>query len=80
MSKAQKNKSETKAEPENLITLWFGRVQETARLMVGVPDYDTYIAHMRERHPDKAALSYESFFANRMEARYGRGSTTRCCC
>jgi uncharacterized short protein YbdD (DUF466 family) len=64
---------------ENLLTQWFGRVQETARMMVGVPDYDAYLAHMRVKHPDKPTLSYEGFFENRLDARYGR-STTRCCC
>ena len=68
-----------KAEPENLISLWFGRVQQSARLMCGVPDYDTYLAHMQAKHPDKAAMNYEEFFLNRQDARFG-ASNTRCCC
>ncbi len=30
------------------------RVAETARLMVGVPDYPTYVAHRKANHPDRA--------------------------
>ncbi len=51
---------------------------QTARLMVGVPDYDTYVQHMRLNHPDKPAMTYEQFFRERQEARYG-GGQGRCC-
>lgn len=51
---------------------------QTARLIVGVPDYDLYLSHMRRTHPDTPPLSREAFFANRLEARYGRGAS-RCC-
>ncbi|QLP98823.1 MAG: YbdD/YjiX family protein [Rhodoblastus sp.] len=46
--------------------------------MVGVPDYDVYLAHMRATHPDKPAMSYAEFFDNRQKARYG-GGMSRCC-
>ena len=48
------------------------------RLMVGVPDYDTYLAHMKATHPDREPMSYEAFFRERQQARYG-GGTGRCC-
>ena len=51
---------------------------QTARLMVGIPDYDTYVQHMRLKHPDKPAMTYEEFFRERQEARYG-GATAKCC-
>lgn len=51
---------------------------QTARLMVGVPDYGTYLAHMKATHPDQEPLSYEAFFINRQEARYGRGRAGCC--
>ncbi len=51
---------------------------QTARLMVGVPNYDTYLQHMRDNHPDKPAMTYEEFFINRQEARYA-GGAGRCC-
>ena len=50
-------------KPENLLTTWFSRAQETARLMVGIPDYDAYVAHMQTKHPDQQALSYEAFLS-----------------
>ena len=57
------------------------RLREGARLMIGVPDYDTYVAHMREAHPDRPVMTYAEFFRERQSARYGEGSTRgfRCC-
>ncbi|MCP3099890.1 YbdD/YjiX family protein [Myxococcus sp. K15C18031901] len=49
----------------------------TARLMIGVPDYDTYVAHMRLKHPERPVMSYAEFFNERMAARYRAGG--RCC-
>jgi uncharacterized short protein YbdD (DUF466 family) len=53
---------------------------QTARLMVGLPDYDNYLNHMEKTHPDQAAMTYEEFFRERQEARYGgNGKIARCC-
>ena len=51
---------------------------QALRLMVGLPDYDTYVAHMRETHPDRPVMSYEAFFRERQNARYGSGAG-KCC-
>jgi uncharacterized short protein YbdD (DUF466 family) len=53
---------------------------QTARLMVGLPDYDNYLNHMQATHPDQVPMSYEEFFRERQEARYGgNGRIARCC-
>jgi uncharacterized short protein YbdD (DUF466 family) len=62
----------------NVLSLLFTRVQQSARLMCGLPDYDAYVAHLRRMHPGQQVPSYEMFFRNRQEARYGRGMA-RCC-
>ncbi|HWI77732.1 MAG TPA: YbdD/YjiX family protein [Ramlibacter sp.] len=49
-----------------------------ARLAVGVPDYEAYVAHLRDRHPGAVPMERNAFFAERMRARYGRGRS-RCC-
>ncbi len=46
---------------------------QSLRLMVGLPDYQTYVAHMESTHPDRAPMTYEEFFRERREARYGGG-------
>ena len=56
-------------------------VVQTARLMVSVPDYQTYVAHRRNFHPDLPVMSYEEFFRERQAARYavGKGRFRGCC-
>lgn len=52
--------------------------RQTARHAIGVPDYDAYVRHCREHHPDRAPMDYAAFFAERQAARY-RGTGGRCC-
>lgn len=52
---------------------------QSMRLMVGLPEYDTYLAHMEREHPDKPVMTYEEFFRERQEARYGSGRSGGCC-
>lgn len=54
-------------------------LRQTARLMVGLPDYDIYLRHMREQHPDQPIMDRVQFFRNRQEARYGGKNGGRCC-
>ncbi len=56
-------------------------VRQTGRLMVGIPDYDTYVNHCRATHPDQPVMSYEEFFRERQANRYGlgRNGMMRCC-
>jgi uncharacterized short protein YbdD (DUF466 family) len=53
----------------------------TARLMIGVPDYDTYVAHRQAKHPDQPIMTYVEFFRERQDARYalGKGRFRGCC-
>ncbi|HYJ31193.1 MAG TPA: CstA-like transporter-associated (seleno)protein [Allosphingosinicella sp.] len=55
------------------------RAAETARLMVGLPDYEAYAAHRRSAHPGEPVMSREDFHRERTERRYAAGATGRCC-
>ena len=57
------------------------RVTQTARLMVGVPDYQTYVTHRQTQHPGQKVMSYQEFFRERQDARYsvGKGRFKGCC-
>lgn len=48
------------------------------RRIVGVPDYDRYVAHVRECHPGTAPMSRVDFERARLEDRYSRPGQ-RCC-
>lgn len=56
-------------------------VAQTARLMVGVPDYQTYVTHRQTQHPEQPVMTYEEFFRERQTARYevGKGRFRGCC-
>jgi uncharacterized short protein YbdD (DUF466 family) len=51
---------------------------QTARLMLGVPDYDSYLAHAETTHPNDPPLSKQDFFKNRQDARFS-SARFRCC-
>ena len=48
------------------------------RSIAGMPDYAAYVAHLRERHPERRVPSEREFFAEYVRFRYGDGPT-RCC-
>ncbi len=52
---------------------------QAAKLMIGMPDYDNYVEHMRVNHPDQTPMTYEEFFRERQDARYGGKGGARCC-
>ena len=62
--------------------LWrfWRRAVQTARLMVGLPDYETYLAHRLAHHPSEPVMSYVEFFRERQQARYSTGGKPTGCC
>ena len=53
---------------------------QSMRLMMGLPDYDTYVSHREATHPDEPMMTYEEFFRGRQEARYGGAGKRGGCC
>jgi len=62
------------------IRLFGRRLKQTANLMVGMPDYDTYAAHRALTHPDLPLMTREEFFRDRQARRYGAGGGGLRCC
>ena len=61
---------------------WYRLAAQTARLMVGMPDYATYVEHRRRHHPGEPVMSREVFFRERQVRRYSPaagGGGVRCC-
>jgi uncharacterized short protein YbdD (DUF466 family) len=54
------------------------RAAAVVRRMIGVPDYDTYLMHMRQRYPGCAPLDRATFERERLTARY-KATGSRCC-
>ncbi len=63
------------------IKIVWGWAVRTARLMVGVPDYDTYVAHRKAHHAEEPIMTYVEFFRERQNARYAveKGRFRGCC-
>lgn len=49
--------------------------------LCGMRNYENYLQHQREHHPDTPPLSREQFFKEALDAKYGqqKGKITRCC-
>ncbi len=61
------------------MTAFLKRLRDTAYLMVGLPNYDAYLSHMTQHHPESRPMSKAEFFRERQEARYGGRNGGRCC-
>jgi uncharacterized short protein YbdD (DUF466 family) len=57
---------------------WLRRAAVVVRRVIGVPDYERYVTHMRKHHPQLAPLSREQFIAGCLQARYEKPGS-RCC-
>ncbi|HET7600590.1 MAG TPA: YbdD/YjiX family protein [Gemmatimonadales bacterium] len=54
------------------------RVLRVMRRVFGMPDYAAYVAHLRERHPERSVPTEREFLREFLRTRYGDGPT-RCC-
>jgi uncharacterized short protein YbdD (DUF466 family) len=48
------------------------------RRVVGMPDYQAYVEHLRQHHPECPIPSEREFFTEYTKSRYAAGSG-RCC-
>ena len=53
-------------------------VARVIRQIIGVPDYERYVAHQREAHPGCEPITRDAFMRERLEARYNRPGS-KCC-
>lgn len=65
---------------KTVINMWRHRKQFIS-LLVGVPSYEKYVAHMKQNYPNEQVLSRKQFFAEAQEARFNAkgGKISRCC-
>jgi uncharacterized short protein YbdD (DUF466 family) len=59
------------------IVSFLQRMGAVIRTILGVPDYQRYLAHVRSAHPGEQPLSEEEFFRRQLEGRAKPGA--RCC-
>jgi uncharacterized short protein YbdD (DUF466 family) len=54
------------------------RFASVVRRVIGAPDYERYLSHVRMAHPGTEPVSREQFVREAMARRYGKGAS-RCC-
>ena len=59
-------------------TARWARFLDVVRRIVGVPDYDAYVRHMRRHHPDTEPVTHDAFLRTCWEEKYSRPGH-RCC-
>ena len=54
---------------------------KTARMMVGMPEYEAYVTHRKLAPPGEPVMTYKEFFRERQSSRYGEngGKISSCC-
>ena len=57
---------------------WREQIRGAYHGIFGVPDYEAYLRHMRERHPAKPVLPRDEFARQWIERRFQR-IRGRCC-
>ena len=54
------------------------RAAAVLRRVIGVPDYEVYLAHVRACHPDAQPMTRQQFEESRLHDKYSRPGQ-RCC-
>lgn len=54
------------------------RIADVVRRIIGVPDYDRYVAHLEGCHPGERAMTRDEFMRQRLNERYNKPGA-RCC-
>jgi uncharacterized short protein YbdD (DUF466 family) len=54
------------------------RLGALVRSVIGAPDYERYLAHVRRHHPDVPPLTPDAFARDALSRRYDRPGS-RCC-
>ena len=59
-------------------SLRLAAVMAIVRRIIGMPDYEAYLRHLRECHPEREPLSRKAYYEDFVKRRY-EGGPTRCC-
>jgi uncharacterized short protein YbdD (DUF466 family) len=57
---------------------WLRTIAAVVSRVIGAPDYDRYVAHVRVCHPGAEPMTLDEFARERMHSRYDKPGG-RCC-
>jgi uncharacterized short protein YbdD (DUF466 family) len=55
------------------------KAKSTIKVIFSIPDYDKYIGHQLEHHPNETPLTEKEFYLHSLKERYESGKINRCC-
>jgi uncharacterized short protein YbdD (DUF466 family) len=55
------------------------KARSTVKVIFGIPDYERYLNHRRDHHPEAAALTEKEYYLACLKDRYESGKVNRCC-
>jgi uncharacterized short protein YbdD (DUF466 family) len=55
------------------------KARATVNVIFSIPDYERYLQHQREHHPEAQPLTEKEFYLACLKDRYESGKVNRCC-
>ncbi|PZE22797.1 YbdD/YjiX family protein [Paenibacillus xerothermodurans] len=55
------------------------RAKATIKVIFSIPDYDKYLRHQKEHHPNDTPMTEKEFYEWSLKERYESGKVNRCC-
>nr|WP_156920673.1 YbdD/YjiX family protein [Thermicanus aegyptius] len=58
---------------------WLKQVSLNVKTIFGMPNYELYLKHHNEHHPDEPVMSEKEYYMYALKNRYANGKVNRCC-
>ncbi|MBD0378903.1 YbdD/YjiX family protein [Paenibacillus sedimenti] len=55
------------------------KARATIKIIFSIPDYDKYLKHQQEHHPEATPMTEKEFYMCSLHERYNSGKINRCC-
>ncbi|MFD0693122.1 YbdD/YjiX family protein [Paenibacillus sp. GCM10027628] len=55
------------------------KTRATIKIIFSIPDYNNYLQHQQEHHPDATPMTEKEFYICTLRDRYESGKINRCC-
>ena len=61
------------------LTGFANKAKATIKVIFNIADYEKYIKHQQDHHPDQTPLTEKEFYMLSLKERYESGKVNRCC-
>jgi uncharacterized short protein YbdD (DUF466 family) len=65
--------------PMTAIMKFAKQARTTIKVIFNIPDYDKYMKHQRDHHPDQTPLTEKEYYMDCLKERYESGKIKGCC-